>query len=90
MRVEPAISKGPEVLRHPRAVVDIRGDEPVEVDYDDPYLKLDFPSATRLPPPCISVQGAAFGYEEGRTLYRSTTPILRSCRGRFCPDLDTS
>jgi len=45
-------------------------DEPVEVDYDDPYLKLDFPSATRLPPPCISVQGAAFGYEEGRTLYK--------------------
>mmetsp|Transcript_20851 Transcript_20851/g.45691 ORF Transcript_20851/g.45691 Transcript_20851/m.45691 type:complete len:620 (-) Transcript_20851:607-2466(-) len=46
-------------------------DEPVEVDYDDPYLKLDFPSATRLPPPCISVQGAAFGYKEGRTLYQN-------------------
>mmetsp|Transcript_73554 Transcript_73554/g.202042 ORF Transcript_73554/g.202042 Transcript_73554/m.202042 type:complete len:337 (+) Transcript_73554:683-1693(+) len=46
-------------------------DEPCEVDFDDPYLKLDFPSATTLPPPCISVNNVAFGYEEGKTLYRN-------------------
>ena len=33
-----------------------------EVDFDDPYLKLDFPSATTLPPPCISVNNVAFAY----------------------------
>ena len=31
------------------------------MDFDDPYLKLDFPSATTLPPPCISVTNVAFG-----------------------------
>lgn len=40
--------------------------EATEVDYDDPYLKLDFPSAPELPPPCISVIDAAFGYHEDR------------------------
>lgn len=45
-------------------------DEAVEVDFDDPYLKLDFPAAPELPPPCVSVIDAAFGYTEGRTLYR--------------------
>jgi len=44
-------------------------DEPCEVDFDDPYLKLDFPSAGNLPPPCISVNNVSFGYEEGKTLY---------------------
>ena len=38
-------------------------DEPCEVDFDDPYLKLDFPSASPLPPPCVSVNEVAFGYE---------------------------
>ena len=37
-------------------------DEPCEVDFDDPYLKLDFPSASTLPPPCISVTNVAFAY----------------------------
>tara|TARA_B100000513_G_scaffold71704_2_gene28805 strand:+ start:11334 stop:13796 length:2463 start_codon:yes stop_codon:yes gene_type:complete len=45
-------------------------DEPCEVDFDDPYLRLNFPSASTLPPPCISVVNVAFGYEEGKTLYR--------------------
>lgn len=44
--------------------------EAVEVDFDDPYLKLDFPSASTLPPPCISVIDAAFGYTEERILYK--------------------
>jgi len=35
-------------------------EEAVEVDYDDPYLKLDSPCATALPPPCISVTNVAF------------------------------
>ena len=38
-------------------------EEAVEVDYDDPHLKLDFPCATALPPPCISVTNVAFGYD---------------------------
>lgn len=41
-------------------------EEAVAVDYDDPYLKLDFPSAPELPPPCISVIDAGFGYHEDR------------------------
>mmetsp|Transcript_140265 Transcript_140265/g.244230 ORF Transcript_140265/g.244230 Transcript_140265/m.244230 type:complete len:617 (+) Transcript_140265:1-1851(+) len=45
-------------------------EEAVEVDFDDPYLKLDFPSAPELPPPCISVIDAAFGYTEERVLYK--------------------
>ena len=44
-------------------------EEKVDVDYDDPYLRLNFPSATPLPPPCISVMNAAFGYEGYETLY---------------------
>jgi len=38
-------------------------EERVDVDFDDPYLRLNFPHATPLPPPCISVMNAAFGYE---------------------------
>lgn len=37
--------------------------------YDDPYLRLDFPSAASLPPPCISVLDAAFGYDGCPLLY---------------------
>lgn len=37
--------------------------------YDDPYLRLEFPSASYLPPPCISVIDAAFGYEGCPLLY---------------------
>merc|ERR1712224_339160 len=40
------------------------------MDFDDPYLQLDFPAATPLPPPCISVLEAAFGYTEDRILYK--------------------
>jgi len=45
-------------------------DEAVAVDFDDPYLKLDFPAASSLPPPCISVIDASFGYTEDRILYK--------------------
>jgi len=46
-------------------------DEAVDVDYDDPYLKLQFPSASPLPPPCISVINVEFGYELDKPpLYR--------------------
>jgi len=38
-------------------------EEAVDVDYDDPYLKLQFPCANPLPPPCISVINVAFGYD---------------------------
>ena len=44
--------------------------ERVDVDYDDPYLRINFPSATPLPPPCISVMNVAFGYEGYQTLYQ--------------------
>ena len=44
-------------------------EEAVEIDMDDPYLRISFPSQTELPPPCISVIDAAFGYDESRTLY---------------------
>jgi ATP-binding cassette subfamily F protein 2 len=44
-------------------------DEPCEVDFDDPYLKLDFPAANNLPPPCISVNNVAFGYTRDKILY---------------------
>lgn len=44
----------------------------VDVDYDDPYLKLEFPSATYLPPPCVSVMSVAFGYDEDKPpLYKN-------------------
>jgi ATP-binding cassette subfamily F protein 2 len=36
--------------------------ENVELDFDDPYLKLEFPAAQPLPPPCISVMNVSFGY----------------------------
>ena len=45
-------------------------EEAVEIDVDDPYLKISFPSSPELPPPCISVIDAAFGYDETRTLYQ--------------------
>eukprot|EP00440_Ansanella_granifera_P041075 gb/GFBE01044541.1/.p1 GENE.gb/GFBE01044541.1/~~gb/GFBE01044541.1/.p1 ORF type:complete len:615 (+),score=163.48 gb/GFBE01044541.1/:1-1845(+) len=45
-------------------------DEAVSVDFDDPYLQLDFPAAAPLPPPCISVIDASFGYTEDRILYK--------------------
>mmetsp|Transcript_30852 Transcript_30852/g.62232 ORF Transcript_30852/g.62232 Transcript_30852/m.62232 type:complete len:619 (+) Transcript_30852:31-1887(+) len=45
-------------------------EEAVSVDFDDPYLQLDFPAAPTLPPPCISVIDAAFGYTEDRILYK--------------------
>eukprot|EP00927_Polykrikos_kofoidii_P074106 TRINITY_DN7006_c0_g1_i1.p1 TRINITY_DN7006_c0_g1~~TRINITY_DN7006_c0_g1_i1.p1 ORF type:complete len:656 (-),score=144.33 TRINITY_DN7006_c0_g1_i1:131-1828(-) len=51
-------------------MLDKMQEEAVEVDFDDPYLKLDFPSAAELPPPCISVIDAAFGYTEEKTLYK--------------------
>jgi ATPase subunit of ABC transporter with duplicated ATPase domains len=44
--------------------------ERVDVDYDDPYLRINFPSASPLPPPCISVMNVAFGYEGYQTLYQ--------------------
>lgn len=44
--------------------------EAVAVDFDDPYLQLDFPAASTLPPPCISVIDAAFGYTEDKILYQ--------------------
>ena len=43
--------------------------ERVDVDYDDPYLRINFPSAPALPPPCISVMNVSFGYEGYQTLY---------------------
>ncbi|CAE6911200.1 ABCF1 [Symbiodinium sp. CCMP2592] len=46
-------------------------EEAVAVDYDDPYLQLDFPAASSLPPPCISVIEAAFGYTPDRILYEN-------------------
>merc|ERR1711924_369066 len=45
-------------------------EEAVAVDFDDPYLQLDFPAANTLAPPCISVIEAAFGYTEDRILYK--------------------
>merc|ERR1712060_153898 len=45
-------------------------EEAVAVDFDDPYLQLDFPFAAELPPPCISVIDASFGYTEDRILYQ--------------------
>lgn len=44
-------------------------DEAVEIDMDDPYLRISFPSSPELPPPCISVIDAEFGYDESRPLY---------------------
>lgn len=45
-------------------------EEQVDIDFDDPYVKLEFPAAPNLPPPCISVQNGAFKYPGGnRVLY---------------------
>jgi ATPase subunit of ABC transporter with duplicated ATPase domains len=46
-------------------------EEEVEVDMDDPYLRLEFPAAPELPPPCISVQNAAFKYPGSDRVRRS-------------------
>ena len=46
-------------------------EEAVDVDFDDPYLRLNFPSATPLPPPCISVMNVSFGYEGYEILYEN-------------------
>jgi ATPase subunit of ABC transporter with duplicated ATPase domains len=45
-------------------------EEAVEVDFDDPYLQLNFESSPPLAPPCISVIEAAFGYDSHRVLYQ--------------------
>jgi len=47
--------------------------EIVEQDFDDPYLRLEFPDPGELPPPCISVNDVAFGYENGPSLYEDVT-----------------
>ena len=44
-------------------------EEAVTVDYDDPYLTIEFPASSELPPPVISVIDTAFGYNPSRTLY---------------------
>eukprot|EP00793_Prasinoderma_coloniale_P003118 PRCOL_00006585-RA len=46
-------------------------EEMVTVDWDDASLKINFPAATPLPPPCVSVVDTAFGYEPGKTLYEN-------------------
>ena len=46
-------------------------EERVEVDTDDPYLRINFPSASRLPPPLVSVMGVSFGYDGYETLYEN-------------------
>ena len=46
-------------------------EERVEVDTDDPYLRINFPSASPLPPPLVSVMGVSFGYEGYDTLYEN-------------------
>lgn len=51
-----------------RTAVFVGAEENVELNYDDPYLKLEFPAAQPLPPPCISVMNVSFGYEEGKLL----------------------
>ena len=56
-------------------------EEAVEVDYDDPYLKLDFPCATALPPPCISVTNVAFA-----RFVRPTTPTGRDQNRRVADE----
>uniref|UniRef100_A0A7S3ELP2 Probable ATP-dependent transporter ycf16 n=3 Tax=Rhodosorus marinus TaxID=101924 RepID=A0A7S3ELP2_9RHOD len=40
-----------------------------DMDYDDPYLRLEFPDPGHLPPPCISVSEVSFGYPSGPILY---------------------
>lgn len=57
--------------------------EAVEVDYDDPYLQLEFPSCPPLPPPCISVINASFGYDETRILYEDLNFGV-DCDSRVC------
>jgi ATP-binding cassette subfamily F protein 2 len=38
----------------------IQGDN-VELDFDDPYLSLNFEAPKPLAPPCISVMNVSFG-----------------------------
>ena len=58
-------------------------EEAVDVDFDDPYLNLAFPTSPPLPPPCISVIGAAFGYDESRILYEELNFGV-DCDSRVC------
>ena len=56
-------------------------EEMVTVDWDDASLKINFPAATPLPPPCVSVVDTAFGYEPGKTLYENLN-FGRDCDSR--------
>lgn len=58
-------------------------EEAVDVDYDDPYLRLEFPSCPPLAPPCISVINASFGYDEKRVLYEDLNFGV-DCESRVC------
>ena len=44
-------------------------EEAVSVEEEDGYTNFDFQSQAPLPPPCISVVDAAFGYNTSRPLY---------------------
>lgn len=41
-------------------------DDIVDVDTDDAALQLEFSSNERLPPPCVSVNDVAFGYDDDK------------------------
>lgn len=58
-------------------------EEAVDVDYDDPYLKIEFPSCPPLAPPCISVINASFGYDDSRILYEDLNFGV-DCESRVC------
>jgi ATP-binding cassette subfamily F protein 2 len=58
-------------------------EEAVDVDFDDPYMKLEFPSCPPLPPPCISVINASFGYDDTRILYKDLNFGV-DCESRVC------
>lgn len=58
-------------------------EEAVDVDFDDPYLKIDFPTSSPLPPPCISVINASFGYDDQRILYKDLNFGV-DCDSRVC------
>ena len=47
--------------------------EMIDVDYDDPSLRIEFPAADSLPPPpCVSVNDVGFRYgDDGPMLYRN-------------------
>lgn len=58
-------------------------EEAVDVDFDDPYLKIEFPTSSPLPPPCISVINASFGYDDKRILYKDLNFGV-DCDSRVC------